>query len=61
MPPFIAPTFHRDPESALDQVRAIYTQQITHLREAMQRFVAGGQMPARVRACYPYVLSLIHI
>ena len=55
MPPFIAPTFHRDPESALDQVRAIYTQQITHLREAMQRFVAGGQMPARVRACYPYV------
>ena len=55
MPPFIAPTFHRDPESALDQVRAIYTQQITHLREAMQRFVAGDQMPGRVRACYPYV------
>jgi AMP nucleosidase len=55
MPPFIAPTFHHDAESALDQVRAIYSQQINHLREAMQRFVAGEQMPGRVRACYPYV------
>ena len=55
MPPFIAPTFHRDPETALEQVRAIYSQQINHLREAMQRFVAGEQMPGRVRACYPYV------
>jgi len=36
MPPFIAPTFHTDPESALEQVRAIYGQQIHHLREAMQ-------------------------
>src|SRR5205809_7369389 len=55
MPPFIPPTFHSDPESALAQVRAIYGQQINHLREAMQRFVAGEAMPARVRACYPYV------
>src|SRR3954464_1698793 len=55
MPPFIAPTFHHDAESALDQVRAIYAQQINHLREAMQRFVAGEAMPGRVRACYPYV------
>jgi AMP nucleosidase len=55
MPPFIAPTFHTDPESALEQVRAIYGQQIHHLREAMQRFVAGEAMPGRVRGCYPYV------
>src|SRR5258707_223657 len=55
MPPFIAPTFHHDPESALEQVRAIYAQQINHLREAMQRFVAGEAMPGRVRGCYPYV------
>jgi AMP nucleosidase len=55
MPPFIAPTFHHDAESALDQVRAIYGQQIHHLREAMQRFMAGESMPSRVRACYPYV------
>jgi len=55
MPPFIAPSFHREPETALAQVRAIYSQQINHLREAMQRFVAGEALPARVRACYPYV------
>ena len=55
MPPHIAPTLHTDPESALNQVRVIYSQQINHLREAMQRFVAGEAMPGRVRACYPYV------
>jgi AMP nucleosidase len=54
-PPFIPPTFHSDPESALAQVRAIYGQQINHLREAMQRFVAGEALPGRVRACYPFV------
>jgi AMP nucleosidase len=54
-PPFIAPTFHHDAESALDQVRAIYAQQINHLREAMQRFVAGEALPSRVRGCYPFV------
>jgi AMP nucleosidase len=55
LPPFIAPTLHHDPESALAQVRTIYAQQVNHLREAMQRFVAGEAMPGRVRACYPYV------
>ena len=55
MPPFIAPTRHSDPESALAQVRAIYAQQIEHLRDAMQRFVAGETLPGHVRACYPYV------
>lgn len=55
MPPPIAPSFHADADSTLAQVRAIYTQQIQHLREAMQRFVAGEALPSRVRACYPYV------
>ncbi len=55
MPPFIAPTLHDNAESALSQVRAIYAQQIHHLREAMQRFVAGEVLPGRVRSCYPYV------
>lgn len=55
MPPPIPPALHSNPESALEQVRAIYAQQINHLREAMQRFVAGDALPGRVRACYPYV------
>jgi AMP nucleosidase len=55
MPPFIAPSRHSDAESALAQVRAIYSQQINHLREAMQRFVAGEDLPGHVRACYPFV------
>ncbi|MBA2674023.1 AMP nucleosidase [Ramlibacter sp.] len=54
-PPFIAPTRHSDPASALAQVHAIYAQQINHLREAMQRFVAGESLPGAVRACYPFV------
>jgi AMP nucleosidase len=55
LPPFIAPTRHSDAESALAQVRAIYSQQMNHLREAMQRFVAGDSLPGHVRACYPFV------
>src|SRR4051812_47297005 len=55
LPPFVAPTRHTDPESALAQGRSIYSQQVTHLREAMQRFVAGQALPERVRGCYPFV------
>ena len=55
MPPFIAPTRHADPDGALAQVRLIYNQQIAHLRDAMQRFVAGELPSAHVRACYPFV------
>ncbi|MBC5763238.1 AMP nucleosidase [Ramlibacter albus] len=55
MPPFIAPTRHTDPDAALAQVAAIYDQQIRHLRDAMQRFVAGETFTDRVRACYPFV------
>ena len=50
MPPFIAPTRHETPESALSQVRTIYAQQIHHLRDAMQRFVQGETLPGHVRA-----------
>ncbi|HSW16056.1 MAG TPA: AMP nucleosidase [Ramlibacter sp.] len=55
MPPLIAPTRHEDPESALAQVRAVYSQQVNHLRDAVQRFTAGETLPKRVRGCYPYV------
>ncbi len=54
-PPFIAPTHHATPESAIDQVRRIYGQQVDHLREAVQRFATGHTLPGRVRGCYPYV------
>jgi AMP nucleosidase len=55
LPPFIAPTRYSDPAAALAQVRAIYDQQIAHLRDAMQRYVAGETLPGHVRACYPFV------
>ena len=64
VPPFIAPARFDDPAAALAQVRAIYDGSVTHLRDALQRFVGGealaqraGQVDAltRVRACYPFV------
>src|SRR6059058_2063966 len=64
VPPFIAPARFDDPAAALAQVRAIYDGSVTHLRDALQRFVSGealaqraGQVDAltRVRACYPFV------
>jgi AMP nucleosidase len=55
LPAFIAPTRYTDPAAALAQVRAIYDQQIAHLRDAMRRYVAGEALPGHVRACYPFV------
>ena len=55
IPDFIAPTRHTDPAQALDQVQRIYQQQIGHLRDAMQRFVAGETPDNAVRAFYPFV------
>ena len=55
LPTFIAPMRYRDPVAALAQVRAIYDQQIAHLRSAMLRYVAGDTLPGHVRACYPFV------
>jgi AMP nucleosidase len=59
---FVAPARFDDPAAALAQVRLIYENSVTHLREALQAFVAGGaagaaagDVPTRVRACYPFV------
>lgn len=54
-PPFIPPMRYTDPAAALAQVCLIYDQQISHLRLAMQRYVAGETLPGHVRACYPFV------
>jgi len=55
LPAFIAPSRFTDAAAALAQVRHIYQLQIEHLRNAMQRFVAGDTLPGHVRACYPFV------
>ena len=55
LPPFIAPSRFSDPAAALAQVQLIYDLQIAHLRDAMQRYVAGETLPGHVRACYPFV------
>jgi len=44
-----------DPAAALAQARLIYDNSLTHLRQAMQRYVAGEDLPGHVRACYPFV------
>jgi AMP nucleosidase len=54
-PPFIAPTRHTDPDSALAQVQALYQTSLDHLRQAMREFVSGKEFEQRVRAFYPFV------
>ncbi|KIF79817.1 AMP nucleosidase [Noviherbaspirillum autotrophicum] len=54
-PNFIAPARFDDPAAALKQVQAIYDCSIAHLRDCLQRFVNGEDLPGRVRACYPFV------
>ena len=54
LPPFVAPARFDDAESALAQVRAIYDSSVDHLRDAMQRFVAGEALPSR---CAPAIRS----
>ncbi len=54
-PPFIAPSHFDTPEAALAQVRRIYDTSIAHLRDCLQRFVAGQDIGERARACYPFV------
>ena len=53
--PFTPPARYDDPAAALAQVRAIYSQSVEFLRDALDRFVAGEDPPQRVRACYPFV------
>src|SRR5262245_55847355 len=55
VPPFIAPARYEDPAAALDQVRGIYEATVAHLRDALQRFIAGETLAQHVRACYPFV------
>ena len=44
-----------DPGAALRQAQMIYDSSLAHLRQAMQRYVAGEELPGHVRACYPFV------
>jgi AMP nucleosidase len=53
-PPFNAPARFDDADAALAQVQAIYRQSCEHLRDCLQRFVAGEDL-GPVRACYPFV------
>ena len=55
LPPFIAPMRFTDPQEALAQVVLIYDSAINHLRQSMQRFVAGDDDGTRMRAFYPMV------
>jgi AMP nucleosidase len=55
LPAFIAPMRFTDPAAALAQARLIYDTSVAHLRQAMQRYVAGEDLPGHVRACYPFV------
>jgi len=55
VPNYIAPARFDDAAAALEQVRAIYDSSIAHLRSALQGFVGGDDVDARVRACYPFV------
>jgi AMP nucleosidase len=60
LPPPMAITRHSDAASALEQVRRIYDSGLSHLRKAMQRYVAGEDLPGRARACYPFVRIQTH-
>ena len=55
LPPFIAPMRFTDPVEALTQVGRIYDSGIAHLRQSMQRFLAGEDDGNRMRAFYPLV------
>ena len=53
-PPFFAPLSFDNAAAALAQARQIHAASTAHLRAALQRFVAGEDLP-RQRACYPFV------
>ena len=58
-PPFFAPQHFDDADAALAQVKEIYATGVAHLRDALQRFVAGENL-GKVRACYPFVRLHTH-
>ena len=53
-PRFFPPQRFDDPAAALARVRAIYQDGVEHLRDAVRRFVAGEDLPVRMRALYPF-------
>ncbi len=53
--PFFAPALFDDAAAALDRVREIHAASSRHLRDALQRYVAGEDIGQHVRACYPLV------
>ncbi|AMO37987.1 AMP nucleosidase [Thauera humireducens] len=53
--PFFAPAHFDDAAAALERVREIHATSVDHLRDALQRYVAGGDIGRHVRACYPLV------
>jgi AMP nucleosidase len=55
VPHYMAPARFDDPQAALDRVKAIYDNSISHLRGALQAFVNGALPSGRVRATYPFV------
>ncbi|MDT8989985.1 AMP nucleosidase [Curvibacter sp. APW13] len=55
LPPFIAPLRFTDAAAALAQVQHIYDTSIAHLRDAMQRYMAGDDSVTDIRAFYPLV------
>jgi len=55
LPDFLAPQRFTEPGAALAQAKLIYDTSIAHLRQAMQAYVAGNDLPGHVRACYPFV------
>ena len=54
-PAFVAPARFDNADAALAQVQRIYDAGVAHLRQALQRYVAGERPAARVRAFYPFV------
>ena len=54
-PPYIAPARFDNAEDALALAQTIYRGSVEHLRDALQRFVAGEGSGWHVRACYPFV------
>jgi AMP nucleosidase len=53
--PYTAPARYDDADAALAQVQRIYAASVAHLREALQRLLAGDEPAQPVRACYPFV------
>ena len=53
--PFFAPQRFDDPAAALARAREIYESGVAHLRDRLQRYVAGEDPERRVRAVYPFV------